>query len=82
MDKIINQRELRNASATVLRDGQAGQTVIVTRNGEPIAELRPVQPQRFICCKTIAQAATRAPRLAPDRLRDELDAVIEPWADG
>ncbi|MGH8935407.1 MAG: type II toxin-antitoxin system Phd/YefM family antitoxin, partial [Acidimicrobiia bacterium] len=40
MSRVITQRELRNDSAAVLREVQAGQTIIVTRNGVPVAELR------------------------------------------
>jgi prevent-host-death family protein len=47
MSRSITQRELRNDSAAVLRDVQAGETVTVTRNDTPIAELRPVFPRRF-----------------------------------
>ena len=33
--RTITQRELRNESAAILRDVQAGQSIIVTRNGTP-----------------------------------------------
>ncbi len=33
MNKTITQRELRNNSGAVLREVQAGQTMIITRNG-------------------------------------------------
>ena len=82
MGNTINHRELRNASTAVLLDVQAGQTVIVTCNGVPIAELRPIQPRRFVCRETIAQAAAQAPRIDPDRLRDDLDIVVDPRVDG
>ncbi|EQD57566.1 prevent-host-death family protein, partial [mine drainage metagenome] len=48
MYRTITQRELRNESAAVLREVQAGQTIIVTRNGVPVAELRQIQPRRFV----------------------------------
>ena len=34
---MVTQRELRNDSAAVLRRVQAGQTLIVTRNGVAVA---------------------------------------------
>ncbi len=77
MSKTINQRELRNSSAKVLREVQAGQTVIVTRNGEPVAELRPIQPRRFVPRAVIAEVATRAPRIDAERFRADIDAVID-----
>ncbi|MPY88592.1 MAG: type II toxin-antitoxin system prevent-host-death family antitoxin [Luteitalea sp.] len=81
MNRIITQRELRNDSASVLRDVQAGQTITVTRNGTPVAELRPIPPRRFVPRVTIANAAQRAPRVDLARLRADLDAVVNPLAD-
>src|SRR5660397_231719 len=37
MDRTITQRELRNESAAVLREVQAGENMIVTRNRHPVA---------------------------------------------
>jgi prevent-host-death family protein len=78
---IISQRELRNDSAAVLRDVQSGQTITVTRNGTPVAELRPVPLSRFVPRSVIADAAGRAPRVDLARLRADLDAVIIPSVD-
>jgi prevent-host-death family protein len=82
MKRVITQRELRNDSAAVLRDVQAGQTVTVTRNGMPVAELRPLSPRRFVPRAALAAAAPRAPRVDIARLRADLDAVVDPAADG
>jgi prevent-host-death family protein len=78
MARTVTQRQLRNDSAAVLRDVQAGETITVMRNGTPIAELRPIPPRRFVPRSTIAQAARRAPRVSYDRLRADLDAVADP----
>ena len=40
----ISQRQLRNDSGAILRAGAGGATYIVTNNGEPVAEIRPIQP--------------------------------------
>ena len=82
MSRIITQRELRNDSAAVLREVEAGQTFIVSRNGTPVAELRPLQPRRFVSRATIAEAAARAPRIDAARFRADLDAVIDQRIDG
>ena len=82
MGRSITQRQLRNSSGAVLREVQAGQTVIVTRNGVPIAELRPLPPHRFVPRAVIADAARRAPRVDADRLRADLDAVVDQSVDG
>jgi len=78
VSRRITQRELRNDSAAVLRDVQAGQTIIVTRNGTPIAELRPVSPRQFAPRAAIANTRSRAPRVDYARLRADLDAVASP----
>ncbi len=82
MSKTVNQRELRNASAKVLRDVQAGQTVVVTRNGEPVAELRPIQSRRFASRASLAQAAAHMARIDADRFRADVDAVVNQSIDG
>lgn len=82
MNRSITQRELRNDSAAVLREVQAGQVVIITRNGVPVAELRPIQPRRFVPRAVIADAAARAPRVDAVRFRADLDAVVDKGVDG
>lgn len=77
MDRIITQRELRNQSAAVLREVEAGRTIIVSRNGTPVAELRPIRPRRFVPRATLADAASRAPRIDAGRFRADLDAVVD-----
>lgn len=78
MPRKISQRELRNDSGAVLREVQAGHVLIVTRNGVPVAELRPVPARRFVPRAVIADAARRAPRVDSARLRADLDAVVDP----
>jgi prevent-host-death family protein len=82
MDKKITQRQLRNDSAAVLREVQAGQRLIVTRNGEPVAELRPLSPRRFVPRSVIADAARSATRVDAKRLRKDLDAVVDQATNG
>jgi prevent-host-death family protein len=77
MNRTITQRELRNDSGAVLREVQAGRTLIVTRNGVPVAELRPVPPRRFVPRAVIADAARRAPRVDAARFRADLDTVVD-----
>lgn len=82
MSRTITQRELRNDSGAILREVQAGQTLIVTRNGVPVAELRPVPPRRFVQRAIIADAAQRAPRIDASRFRADVDAVADQSIDG
>jgi prevent-host-death family protein len=79
--RIITQRELRNQSAAVLREVEAGRTLIVSRNGTPVGELRPIQRRRFVPRAAIAEAAGRAPRIDSVQFRADLDAVVDQRAD-
>jgi prevent-host-death family protein len=80
--RTITQRELRNDSGAILREVQAGQVIIISRNGVPVAELRPLPPRRFVTRAVIADAARRAPRVDADRLRADLHAVVDQSVDG
>ena len=82
MSRMITQRELRNQSAAVLREVEAGRTLVVTRNGTPVAELRPVRPRRFVPRAAIAGAAAHAPKIDAERFRADLDNVIDQRIDG
>ena len=43
----IPHRELRNNSAEILRRVAAGESMVITNHGEPVAELIPTSPSRF-----------------------------------
>src|ERR1700677_3669812 len=76
--RTITQRELRNDSAAVLREVEAGRTLIVSRNGTPVGELRPVNRRRFVSRAAIADASGNAARRDADHFRSDLDAVVDP----
>jgi prevent-host-death family protein len=78
MNRVITQRELRNDSGAILRAVQSGQRIVVTRNGVPVAELRPIEPRRFVPRAAIAEAGRRAPRVDAKRFRADLDAAVAP----
>ncbi|MDQ2846557.1 MAG: type II toxin-antitoxin system prevent-host-death family antitoxin [Actinomycetota bacterium] len=48
--KTINQRELRNDSAEVMRQVEQGQSYTVTRRGVPVARLSPVTDDADLRC--------------------------------
>ena len=79
MTRIIAQRELRNENAKVIEAVTAGETFIVTRNGEPVAELRPHRAGRrtFISREELAALAPGAVRIDRKAFRADLDAVID-----
>ncbi len=79
MTKTIAQRELRNNNAKVIDAVTAGETFVVTRNGEPVAELRPLRAGRrsFISREEVADLATAGVRIDRHRFRADLDQVID-----
>lgn len=78
--KTIAQRELRNDNARVIDEVVSGQTFIVTRNGVPVAELRPVQrPRRRFVPKAELKTLTAAgPHLDAAKFRTDLDRIVDP----
>jgi prevent-host-death family protein len=79
--RTISQRELRNDSAAVLREVEAGEIIVIARRGTPVAELRPVhQPRTYVSRAAIAATVKRAPRIDARRWRADLDAVVDPSA--
>jgi antitoxin (DNA-binding transcriptional repressor) of toxin-antitoxin stability system len=59
----------------VIDDATAGQAFVVTRNGEPVAELRPIRAGRrtFITRDEGASLAGATVRIDHRRFRDDLD---------
>lgn len=79
MTRTIPQRELRNDNAKVIDAVTAGETFVVTRNGVPVAELRPVRPGRraFISREEVAALAATQVRIDRQQFRIDLDRVID-----
>jgi prevent-host-death family protein len=79
MPKIIAQRQLRNENAKVIDAVAAGETFVVTRNGEPVAELRPLRAGRrtFISREEVAALAPAGARIDHRQFRADLDRLID-----
>ena len=82
MQKTISEGELRNESCAVLREVRGGRTFVVTRNGEPIAELQPIRRRTFVSRGVIAEAASNAPPIDAEQFRNDVDATIDQSVDG
>jgi antitoxin (DNA-binding transcriptional repressor) of toxin-antitoxin stability system len=59
----------------------SGESFIVTRNGSPIAELRPLAPSRrkFVPRETIAEVFGRGPHIDSQKFRDDIDRHVDPY---
>jgi prevent-host-death family protein len=79
MSRTIAQQQLRNDYAKVMDAVKAGETFVVTRNGEPVAQLRPLQAGRRTLNSRaeVAALATADVRIDRDQFRADLDAVID-----
>lgn len=78
MARTIPQCELRNDNAKVIEAVAAGETFVVTRNGEPVAELRPITAGRrtFVSRTEIDEMAAAGVRIDHRRFREDLDAAF------
>ncbi len=79
MTRIVPQRELRNNNAKVIDAVIAGETFIVTRNGEQVAELRPARPSRrtFVPRAEITALAERTSHIDRRKFRADLDGIVD-----
>ncbi len=77
--KTIAQRELRNDNARVVEAVVAGETFVITRNGEPVAELAPLRSSRPVFARRadIARLARAETRIDREQFRDDLDSAID-----
>lgn len=69
-------RDLRNSGGDVLSRVEHGASLIVTRDGRPIAELRPLPRASASPAELIARRR-HLPHLDPAALRADLDALID-----
>jgi prevent-host-death family protein len=72
----VTVRELRNNGGEVLNRVERGERVIVTRDGHPVAELRPL-PRRSPGPAELIERRKRLPSVDPDSLRRDLDLVVD-----
>ena len=73
----VTVRELRNHGGRVLERVLAGETLTVTRDGRPVAELRPLRKPPLDAATFLAHWR-RLPHVDPDQLRHDIDSVIDP----
>jgi antitoxin (DNA-binding transcriptional repressor) of toxin-antitoxin stability system len=76
MARTITQRELRNASGEIMRALDRGEDFIVTRNGIPVGELRPVR-RRFVDRAVLLETFARVAPIDPAQFRADVDAILD-----
>jgi len=73
----ITIRDLRNYGGRVVERVQAGEHLIVTRDGQPVAELRPV-PRQPLDAATLLARWRSLPRIDAQQLRKDIDESLDP----
>jgi antitoxin (DNA-binding transcriptional repressor) of toxin-antitoxin stability system len=72
----ITVRELRNRGGEVLDRVARGEALTVTRDGQAIAELRPLT-RRPLPAAVLVERWRRLPAVDPGKLRVDLDDVLD-----
>jgi prevent-host-death family protein len=73
---MVTVRELRNHGGEVLDRVARGEALIVTRDGAEVAELRP-RTRRSPTPPDLIARRRRLPKVDPEALRRDLDAVLD-----
>jgi prevent-host-death family protein len=73
----VTIRELRNHGGEVIDRVAAGERLTVTRDGRPVAELRPYRSAPLTAA-VLLRRWRRLPPLDAALLRADLDAVVDP----
>lgn len=79
MAKAIPQRELRNDNARVIAAVADGESFVVTRNGVPVAELRPIRNarRRVVPKAELLALAAAGPHVDLADFRADLDGAVD-----
>lgn len=72
----VSVRDLRNHGGRVLERVANGESLTVTLDGRPVAELRPL-PGRALSAATLLARWRRLPNVDPAALRADLDRTFD-----
>ena len=72
----VTVRDLRNRGGQVLERVLAGERLVVTRAGRPVAELRPL-PTPSLSAGELVRRRRHLPDVDPSRLRDDVDRLVD-----
>lgn len=75
--RTIQQRDLRNDSGRVLAAVESGESFTITRNGKPVAELKPLTQRTFVPIAELAHTSAHLPRIDYTEWRAEMDSLID-----
>ncbi|HCB02974.1 MAG TPA: type II toxin-antitoxin system prevent-host-death family antitoxin [Nocardioides sp.] len=75
-DHLVSVRDLRNHGGDVLARVQHGETLTITSDGTPVAELRPL-PRRSRSAAELVARRKSLPPVDADALRADLDSILD-----
>lgn len=80
MQRVIDQSELGDRSEEIVNAVSMGDSFIVTRQGVPIAEVRPIlsRRRRVVGKPEIIATFANGPRIDARRIRSDIDRVVDP----
>ncbi|HWV86443.1 MAG TPA: type II toxin-antitoxin system prevent-host-death family antitoxin [Capillimicrobium sp.] len=73
----VTIRDLRNHGGEIVDRATRGEAITITRSGKPVARLEAVQPTP-LSAATLLDRWRHLPPVDPERLRADVDAVLDP----
>jgi prevent-host-death family protein len=73
----VSIRDLRNHGGEVVDRVARGERITVTRAGKPVAELHPMG-RPALPAEVLLERWHHLPTVDPDRLREDLDELLDP----
>ncbi len=73
----VTIRDLRHRGGDVVDRAERGERIVVTRDGRPVAELRPA-PRTPLGVDVLIERRRHLPKMDPETLRRDLDALLDP----
>ncbi len=76
MNELVSVRDLRNRGGAVIEAVARGGAVTITRDGVPVAELRPL-PQPPLSSRELIRRRKTLPDVDPSALRHDIDELLD-----
>lgn len=73
----VTQRQLRNESGEIMRALDRGESFIVTRNGVPVGQLRPLTQRRFVPIDEVMEMFAGGSHIDYEQFRADVDAILD-----
>ncbi|HTX30424.1 MAG TPA: type II toxin-antitoxin system prevent-host-death family antitoxin [Solirubrobacteraceae bacterium] len=73
----VSIRDLRNKGGEIVDRAARGEQITITKNGEPVAELRPL-PRRWVPMDVLHEKWKNLPKMSYQELRADLDEIFDP----